>query len=156
MAEMHSTRRVSYYLKYILLYSVLFAVVTAGVFLVLLVQDKSFVWYSDAVAQYVPRAAYFGKKTREILAGFLDGNFSIPTYDFTLGMGNTITVHLEPLYWLFLLFDASDVEFAYTFILLARFYVAGLSMSAFLMYFKKGWTAALIGSYSYIYSGYGM
>lgn len=156
MAEMHSTRRVSYYLKYILLYSVLFAVVTAGVFLVLLVQDKSFVWYSDAVAQYVPRAAYFGKKTREILAGFLDGNFSIPTYDFTLGMGNTITVHLEPLYWLFLLFDASDVEFAYTFILLARFYVAGLSMSAFLMYFKKGWTAALIGSFSYIYCGYGM
>ncbi len=156
MLDNHTPHGVKYYLKYLLLYSVLFAVVTAGVFLVLIMQGRSLVWYSDAVAQYVPRAAYFGTKTREVLAGFLSGNFSIPTYDFTLGMGNTIPLHFEPLYWLFLLFDAADAEFAYGFVLLARFYFAGLSMSVFLLYFKNGWTAALIGSFSYIYCGYGL
>lgn len=152
----HTSRGAKYYLKYWLLYSVLFAVVTAGVFLVLIVQGKSFVWYSDAVSQYVPRAAYFGTKTREVLAGFLAGDFSIPTYDFTLGMGNTIPLHFEPLYWLFLLFGSADAELAYSVVLLVRFYVAGLSMSAFLLYFKNGWSASLIGSFSYIYCGYGL
>ena len=156
MLDNHAPRGAKYYLKYWLLYSVLFAVVTAGVFLVLILQGRSFVWYSDAVSQYVPRAAYFGTKTREVLAGFLEGDFSIPTYDFTLGMGNTIPLHFEPLYWVFLLFDASQAELAYGVVLLLRFYFAGLSMSVFLFYFRNGWTAALIGSFSYIYCGYGL
>ncbi len=145
-----------YYLKYLLWYSLAFALVTALVFFVFLVQGRSLVWGSDAVAQYVPKAAYFGTKTREMLTRFLHGDFTVPMYDFALGMGNAIPIQTEPLYWLFLLFPAKDAELAFAVVLLARFYFAGLSMSAFLLYFRNGRAAALLGSFAYIYCDYGM
>lgn len=156
MQKNSSQNGYKYYLTYLVWYSILFAAVTAGVFLVYIVSDRSLVWESDAVSQYIPKAAYFGKEMREIFANFLKGIFEIPLYDFALGMGDTVPFHFEPLYWLFILFDATEIETAFELVLLVRFYLAGLSMSVFLLYFKNGRGAALAGSFAYIYCEYGL
>lgn len=156
MQKSDGQRGYRYYLTYLLWYSILFALVTAGVFLVYIVNDRSLVWESDAVSQYVPKAAYFGKEMREIFANFLQGNFEIPLYDFALGMGDKVPFHFEPLYWLFILFDVTDIELAFELVLLVRFYLAGLSMSAFVFYFGNSRGAALAGSFAYLYCDYGL
>lgn len=156
MQEKSGQRGYRYYLTYLLWYSILFALVTAGVFLVYIVNDRSLVWESDAVSQYVPKAAYFGKEMREIFANFLQGNFEIPMYDFALGMGDKVPFHFEPLYWLFILFDVTEIETAFELVLLVRFYLAGLSMSIFVLYFGNSRGAALAGSFAYLYCDYGL
>ena len=156
MQKSDGQRGYRYYLTYLLWYSILFALVTAGVFLVYIVNDRSLVWESDAVSQYVPKAAYFGKEMREIFANFLQGNFEIPLYDFALGMGDKVPFHFEPLYWLFILFDVTDIELAFELVLLVRFYLAGLSMSVFVFYFGNSRGAALAGSFAYLYCDYGL
>ena len=156
MQKSDGQRGYRYYLTYLLWYSILFALVTAGVFLVYIVNDRSLVWESDAVSQYVPKAAYFGKEMREVFAGFLQGNFEIPLYDFALGMGDKVPFHFEPLYWLFILFDVTDIELAFELVLLVRFYLAGLSMSVFVFYFGNSRGAALAGSFAYLYCDYGL
>ena len=156
MQKSDGQRGYRYYLTYLLWYSILFALVTAGVFLVYIVNDRSLVWESDAVSQYVPKAAYFGKEMREIFANFRQGNFEIPLYDFALGMGDKVPFHFEPLYWLFILFDVTDIELAFELVLLVRFYLAGLSMSVFVFYFGNSRGAALAGSFAYLYCDYGL
>ena len=147
---------IKYYLTYFLWYTLLFALVAAGVFSAFVLKNRSFVWNPDAVAQYVPKASYFISETREILSNFLHGNFSVPLYDFSLGMGDAVQFHLEPLYWIFLLFDPDDVEIAYGIVFLARLYFAGISMSVFALYFKRGRAAALAGSMAYVFCDFAM
>lgn len=156
MKEKNRQQGYRYYLTYLIWYSILFALVTAGVFLVYIVNDRSFVWESDAVAQYIPKAAYFGKEMREIFSNILQGNFEIPLYDFALGMGDKVPFHFEPLYWLFILFDVTEIETAFEVVFLVRFYLAGLSMSVFVLYFGNSRGAALVSSFAYLYCDYGL
>lgn len=145
-----------FYLKYILLYTALFAVTAGGVFIWFKIYNRSLCWTTDAVSQYVPKAFYFIRKTKETLAQLLTGAPVFQMYDFALGMGDGIPLHMEPLYWLFVFFDGSHIEFAYGFILMLRFYLAGLSISAFLLYFRRGMWETLLASMMYLFSAYGL
>ncbi|MGN0355073.1 MAG: YfhO family protein [Muricoprocola sp.] len=145
-----------YYFKYWVIYTILFAVTSAGVFFVFWEEGKSFCWLTDAVSQYVPKVYYFIREAREFFSELLKGNFSYQFYDFSLGLGDSTPLHMEPVYWLFALFQPKNVETAYTVIMILRYYLAGLSMSVFLLYFHtEGW-ASILGSLAYIYSGFGL
>lgn len=144
------------YVKYFLWYTLLFIVTSCGVFYMFILKRKSFCWTTDAVSQYVPKLIHFMKHTRGVIAGLLSGNPVFPLYDFALGMGDGVQIHTEPVYWLSLLFPESHGDAAYTFLTIVRFYLAGLSMSAFLLYFKKGKWESLIASMLYIYSMFGL
>lgn len=142
--------------KYLFWYTVLFGVTSCGVFLMFWVKGKSFCWTTDAVSQYVPKMYYFMKHVRQIVAGIISGNPTFPMYDFCIGMGDGIQFRTEPLYWLSLLYRGAHTEYAYGFLTLTRFYFAGLSMSAFLLYFQHGRWETLLASMMYIYSGFGL
>lgn len=149
-------QKLKQYAVYLLWYSLLFAVVSAGVFIWFLVHHKSFCWTTDAISQYLPKASYFISQMKEILHSILAGDFTLQMYDFNIGMGDAVTLHTEPVYFLYLLFDESQVELAYGGLILLRFYLAGLSISIFMHYFSyTGWQC-LMGSMVYIFSGYGM
>lgn len=143
-------------LKYLFWYTVIFAVTAGGVFYLFYAYDKSFCWTTDAVSQYIPKAAHFISHTMESIEELLSGNLVIPMYDFNLGMGDGVQFHTEPLYWLYLLFGLESVEEGYNFLVLLRFYFAGLSMSAFLLYFKNGMWQSVLGSMIYIFCGFGL
>lgn len=143
-------------LVYLLWYSLLFAVVSAGVFIWFIENHRSLCWTIDSSSQYIPKVYYFITSMKEMLKNLLNGEIAFRMYDFHIGMGDMVPLHTEPLYWLYLLFDESHVEFAYGFLILLRFYLAGLSFSIFVRYFHYSRWQSLIGSMVYVFSGYGL
>ena len=137
-------------------YTLLFALVSAGVFVWFLENQKSFCWTTDASSQYIPKVSYFITWVKETLQNLLNGERAFRMYDFHIGMGDSVPLHTEPLYWLYLLFDESQLEFAYGFLIVLRFYLSGLSLTIFLKYFHYDRWQCLTGSMVYVFSGYGL
>lgn len=139
---------------YFLGYTVFFFIMALLVFYPFIDNNKSIVWMHDAIAQYVPKVHYFINYVHNAISQILHGDFNIPMYDFSIGLGNAVSFSFEPIYWLYALFAASDVELAYNLILILRFFAAGISMSIFLLYFKRSHYEALFGSIMYAFCGF--
>lgn len=116
----------------------------------------TFIIKGDGISQYYPRVIYFCRYIRELFANLIAGTFELPMYDFRQGLGAEITYSLEPLYFLYVLFDEEHLEFAYTLVTMLRFYFAGITMSILCLYFKKGYFAAFFGSVVYVISGFAL
>lgn len=141
---------------YIGWYSLLFALICAGVFVWFIKNQKSFCWTTDTSSQYIPKASYFISSVKEMLHALMNGEQAFRMYDFRIGMGDSVPLHMEPLYWLYLLFDENQIELAYGLLILLRFYLAGLSLTIFLRYFHYTKWQCLTGSMVYVFSGYGL
>ncbi len=141
-----------YYLEYLLMYTVAFAIVTTGIFFFFIKNGRSLLWFSDGLSIYIPKAYYFMGEVKNFFTNLLHGHLEFPMYDFSIGMGDTPPIHFEPLYWIFLLFGQEHIEAAFNTVFMVRFFLAGLSMSAFLLYFKNSRGGALLGSFAYIYT----
>lgn len=139
---------------YFILYTFAFLVLSFFVFLPFIENGRSIIWMHDAIAQYVPKAYYFIQYVHDAAASFLAGNFELPAYDFTIGMGSAISFSFEPLYWVLALFDSSHVELAYNFLTVLRIYAAGISASIFFFYFKRSYYETFLGSMVYTFSGF--
>lgn len=141
---------------YLVFYTVCFCILSLFVFSPFWASESSLIWDGDALSQYVPKAYYYMDYLHNLISGFLNGNFNIPTYDLQIGFGAPVTFNTEPLFLLLGLFPASKVESAYAFISLLRLYLAGLSASALLLYFKRNHYESLLGSLIYTFSGFAL
>ena len=59
--------------EYVGWYTLLFALVSAGVFVWFIKNQKSFCWTTDTSSQYIPKASYFITWTKEMLHRLLNG-----------------------------------------------------------------------------------
>lgn len=141
---------------YFMIYTAVFTFLLFVVFIDYIRYDRTFIWSGDGVAQYYPRAIYFIRYIRNLLSGFLNGNFELPMYDFKIGLGGEITYSLEPLYFLFALFGEEHVELAYNLITLLRFYMAGITSSILFLYFKKDYFTTFLASVVYVFCGFAL
>lgn len=139
---------------YFAVYTITFVIMTACVFFSFIEYDNSIAWMHDAISQYIPRIHYFTDYVHECISLLLKGDFNFPSYSFRVGLGNTVPLSYEPVYWLFALFDSSHVEAAYNIITIFRFFLAGLSVSVFFLYHKKGYFESLLGSMMYTFCGF--
>lgn len=139
---------------YFVIYTVMFLVMAACVFFSFIEYDNSITWNHDAISQYIPRIHYFIGHIRTCISQIFEGNFNFPSYSFRSGLGNSVALSYEPVYWLFMLFNPSDVEGAYNFILIFRFFLAGLSASVFFLYHRRGYFESLLGSMMYTFCGF--
>ncbi len=139
---------------YFAVYTAAFSFVLFLVFFEYIRAGKTFIVRGDGVSQYFPRAIYFSRYIRDLVKSLLSGNFELMMYDFRLGLGAEVNYSMEPLYYLFALFGEDHMEFAYNFITVLRFYLAGVSMSVLCLYFKKGYFAAFLASVVYVVSGF--
>lgn len=139
---------------YFIVYILMFLITAGCVFYAFIEYGNSIVWTHDAISYYVPRIHYFTNYVHECIAQLLKGDFNFPAYSFRIGLGNTIPLSYEPVYWLFALFNPSHVEAAYNIITLLRFFLAGLSASVFFLYYKKGYFESLLGSLMYTFCGF--
>lgn len=151
-AERYSVR------KLLLLYTVCFCILSFLVYLEFIRNQKSLVWLTDAKGQYLVYYEYMGKYLRGLLRGFLHGNFTVPLYDFTIGMGEDINEVLRTNLTDFLsIFVPSRlVEPVYNFWMVARLYGAG---GAFLVYglYRKFPRANLCpAALLYVFCGYAL
>ncbi len=123
---------------YLLAYSIIFAVFAAGVFFIFPWMGKSFIWKIDGEPQYIPYLAYMGKYLRAHIFRFIRGDFTVQMFDFTIGYGDDVhsVVGRYPLDYLSVLVPVRYTEYLYTFLILFRMYLAGLSMSACCLYLR--------------------
>lgn len=155
--EEEKTRgRVWSVVSYLLAYTVLFALVAWAIFCPFLNENKTLIWEQDALGQYVPKVYRFLSYIPEVFRDLLHGNLNFKQYDFTSGLGSPVAISYDPIYWLNLLFGRAHVEAAYSFLIMLRYYLAGLSMGALVLYFKKSRLGAYAASLTYAFCGYAL
>ena len=142
--------------NYIIRYTVLFLVLCLLVYLPFILEKKSFIGEGDGMSQYILQLRYMGQWLRETLSNLLHGDFSMRTYDFTLGMGDDINaiVRFHPLDFLSVFVPAAYTEILYVFLIFLRLYIAGLAFAAYAFYWKKDAACVLAGSIVYLFCGY--
>lgn len=152
-------QRITYYT----VYSILFCFVTLAVFSWFFLASKSFVWETDGIPQHFNALAYYGQYLRGIIRNFFStGKLSIPMFDFNIGYGSDIitTLHYyvlgDPLTLLSAIVPVAKTEFLYSFLIILRFYLAGVSFSMYCNKMGRGRSAVLCGSFVYAFCGYAL
>ena len=93
------------------------------IFLPYIVQNKTLIWEADGLGQYVPKVYRFIQYIPEIFKDIFSGNFDFKQYDFTTGLGATVAISYDPVYWLYLLFSPAKIEKAYSFLIIVRYFL---------------------------------
>ncbi|MDO5147386.1 MAG: YfhO family protein [Eubacteriales bacterium] len=152
-ARKNSSRALELFL-YFFGYTILFLAVSLFVFAPYLQENRSLIWSVDGLGQYMPKVHRFLSYVPSVFHDLLHGNLNFQQYDFTSGLGATVSISYDPVYWLYLLFSPAKAETAYSLLIVLRYYLAGASMSALLLYFKKSPYVTWTCSIAYAFSGY--
>ena len=133
MKTVSAKNRVSYYIRYTLLFIVTALVIYAP----FLVMKKSFVWEHDSYTQHLKAMVYISRWYRQTLKALLHGNFkAISTYSFSIGYGSDAMTTLayygvgDPFYLLSALVPARYIYLFYCLLILVKNYCTGLAFSA--------------------------
>lgn len=147
-------------LCFLLFFSIAFVGITICVYALFLKNGKSLIWDYDGIKQHYAALVYLGRYYREIFSGFLRGDFVVPMFDFSLGMGEDIITTLnfyglgDPLTLLAAFTPEAGVEYLYDFLVIFRMYLAGLAFSYFCRRKGRSYGCTLIGALIYAFSGY--
>lgn len=144
MIDKERRRTGSFRKEYYVRYTLIFLLTAFIVYIRFILEGKSFLWLSDGTDQHYTALAWFGQYLREYIAGiFTKGEFTLPQWSFSLGVGDDIitTLHYycigDPLDLLAVFFDPEATEWLYTFLILLRLYLSGIAFSEFCFYHKK-------------------
>ena len=144
--------------KYLLLYTIVFAVLILFVFGYFFFQGKSFIWHMDGREQHFKALAYYGMWLRSIIK---EHHFN--TYTFGLGYGGDILQTLsyyvigDPLNLLSVFVPVKDTVYLYDALIIIRLYLAGIAFSHYCRYMKKENTmAVLCGTLIYVFCSYSL
>lgn len=147
-------------LCFLLFFSLAFAGITFCTYFLFLKNGKSFIWDYDGIKQHYAALVYLGRYYREVISGFLHGDFVLPMFDFSLGMGEDIITTLnfyglgDPLTLLAAPMPDAGMEYLYDFLVIFRIYLAGLAFSYFCRKKGRSYGCTLIGALIYAFSGY--
>lgn len=114
----------------------------------------------DGMNQFFPAFVYCGKYIREVLKGFLHGQFSIPQFDFSIGMGESPiqTINYYGFGDPFMIFSAlvpvKYATYGYTAVMLLKMYVSGFGFIYYCRKRKMSAEGILTGLPFYVASNY--
>lgn len=144
--------------QYTVLFIFLSTLIYGGFFLL---YQRSFIWYIDGISQYFSALAYYGEHLRTILRHiFVEHQFSIPNFDFSIGYGNDIisTLHYygigDPLNLLSVFFRPEHTEFLFGLLYLLRLFFCGASFLIYIFPKKKEILPCLAGAIAYSFAGF--
>ena len=146
----------------IVLYSVLFILLSLAVYAVFMLFGKSFIWGTDGITQHYPSLTYIGKWGRKVILNFLKGNFTVPIWDFSIGYGADAitTFHYyglgDPLSLLSIIVPARYTEYLYNFLIILRLYLSGLFFIFYCNKMKKNGPLSVLGSFVYVFCAYAL
>lgn len=150
--------------KFFFLYTALFILTAWIVFRYFWENDRTFVWVPDGWKQHYQALLYYSKWLRELFSRlFIQHNFNLPSYSFSLGYGADIltTLHYyaigDPLTLFSVFVPENAMLYFYEFLIFFRIYLAGIAFSCYCFYRKKtSWYAVFSGTFIYIFCGYVM
>lgn len=147
--------------RFVLVYSAFFAVVALLVYAPYIVRGRSFIWETDGLSQHYLALTYIGQWIREIFRNFfIEGDFSIPLWDFSIGTGGDILTTFnyyglgDPLCALSAFVPEEYSVHLFNFLVIIRLYLSGLFFSFYCFRMKQRGFSVFIGSISYVFSGY--
>ncbi|MCD7949338.1 MAG: YfhO family protein [Erysipelotrichaceae bacterium] len=142
------------------------------IFIIFFLNNRSFVWYLDGWKQHYKALVYYGNWLRTIINNiFINHTFEIPTYSFSIGYGSDIITTLQyyvigdPLTIFAVFVPSKYMAYFYSFLVLVRFYLSGISFSIFCLYIndkqisqskKNSMSSILVGTFVYVFSGYAL
>ncbi len=130
----------------IALYSLLFVVVSAGVFVMFILLDRTFVQFGDAYRQ-----GYFWiAELKHNLGSFFSGG-GFPEWSWYRGTGMEVSYLTDPFNILAAMFPWTHLELGYTIALICRMYLSGLAFIAFAREVKLSDFGCLLGAVSYAF-----
>lgn len=147
---------------FLLLFSIAFLGIYLCTYALFFQRGKSYIWNYDGIKQHFASLVYLGRYYREVAGAFLQGDFTLPMFDFSIGMGEDIMTTLnfyglgDPLTLLAALVPEEKMEALYNFLVIFRMYLAGLSFAWMCRQNGKRYSAALIGALIYAFSGYAL
>lgn len=150
--------------NYLLYFTGIFLFAVLCFYIVFFINQKSFIWKGetkDGLVQHYNALMYYGSYLRGIIKNILfDHKVVIPMWDFSIGYGADIlaTMHYyvlgDPLNLLSIFVKPKYTEYLYTFLILFRLYLAGLTFSYYCLSMNKSKKSTLIASITYIFCGY--
>ena len=147
--------------RYVLVYSLFFSVVALLVYAPYIVRGRSFIWETDGLSQHYLALTYIGQWIREIFRNFfIEGTFSIPLWDFSIGTGGDILTTFnyyglgDPLCALSTFVPEEYTVHLFNLLVIVRLYLSGLFFSFYCFRMKQRGFSVFIGAISYVFSGY--
>ncbi|MDE7325550.1 MAG: YfhO family protein [Lachnospiraceae bacterium] len=167
--------------KFFLAYTVLFILMVWIIFHYFWEEDRTFVWAQDGIKQHYRALSYYSKWLRELISRLFGARLGLPSYSFSIGYGSDIltTLHYyaigDPLNLLCIFVPEQSMLYLYEFLILLRFYLAGIAFSCYCFYqgkapYIKGshanlgrdgmagfsFPSVLVGTFLYIFCGYAL
>lgn len=152
-------------ISYLTQYTLFYIITVVSVFGYFAVAGKALVLSPthDGYVQHYTSLAYYGQWLREILTNlFVHHKWEVPTWSFSLGYGSDVitTLHYyvigDPLALLSVAVPARYTEYLYDFLVVLRYYLAGLAFSYYCLKLKKSTRGTMAGAFTYIFCGYAL
>ncbi len=146
--------------NFIIRYTVLFGGIVLLGFSPFFLSNRSLVWATDAVGQYYPAFIYIGQWLQEALQNILHGNFTVPFFDLSIGMGEDIIGCLnyygfgDPVNLLAVFVTEQNSAYLYTALYFLRLYLAGIAFYKYCDYMDLNRSYINMGVLCYLFYGY--
>lgn len=142
-------------------YTAIFCIVVSIIYLSFIQQHHSLIWEIDGSKQHYPALAYLGIYFREFIKNLLTtGHLTLKMWDMTLGYGGDVLTTLnyysfgDPLDLLSIFVPYRYTEYLYSFLVIFRIYLSGLSFSYYCKSHNHTGMHVLLGSLMYSFCGY--
>ena len=83
------------HIRFILEYTASFAVLFLLIYLGFILNHRSFIWFYDGNKQHFPALLYLRDYYLKVAGNFFSGHFTLPMFDFYIGMGEDILTTLN-------------------------------------------------------------
>ena len=83
-------------LEYFCVYTLIFIFIAGIAFFPFLEEEYCLIWKTDGMPQYLIWLQYTGQYIRDVLSNLLNGQFTLPMYDFSIGMGGDVRSFVKP------------------------------------------------------------
>lgn len=130
-------------------YTLIFIILTLGVFAVFILAHKVFIHYGDAYKQ----GYFWTVELRNNLKSLAAGE-GYPLWSWYKGLGMEVSLPTDPFQVVAALFPPGYIEFGYTFAILLRMYCSGLAFIALGREMEMTDLGCLVGGFGYAYSGW--
>lgn len=148
--------------KWLLLYTALFLIMSLIIWQPFYTGHKSMIWGYDGLYQTYGAMVYFSRYWKEFFSNLFSGSLCLPMVDTSIGTGFDILTTLnyygfgDPLLWFSFLFPQEQMELCYNFLVILRYYLAGLTFGVYCRTMGKRAVPALGGAFVYIFCGFAL
>lgn len=148
-------------LVYFAAYTAVFALTLFLTTIALRAEGMLFSSGGDGLQFHFPPLVNRGIYLRQVIDGFLHGDFHIPLFDINLALGGDVLTTMmpmnpitNPLLALSVFVPVQNTEVLYNVLIVLRMYLAGLAFSAFCLDKGKARSFTLTGAVIYVFSGF--